>query len=47
MLLTVFRKERMREDVEVKRALIARQRCAAEHPPAHEVYYRQTAEEER
>lgn len=35
ILLTVFRKTRMREDAEVKRAKLAQQTCEAEHRPAH------------
>lgn len=40
ILLTVFRKTRMREDVEVKRAKLAQQTCQAEHEPAHQVFIR-------
>ncbi|MEV0779794.1 type II toxin-antitoxin system RelE/ParE family toxin [Streptomyces sp. NPDC050428] len=42
VLLTVFRKTRMRETAEVERAQAARRICAAEHPPAaaHRVYSR-------
>ncbi|MEV2193734.1 type II toxin-antitoxin system RelE/ParE family toxin [Streptomyces phaeochromogenes] len=42
VLLTVFRKTRMRETDEVHRAQRARKRCEAEHPPAreHDVYSR-------
>jgi hypothetical protein len=40
VLLTVFRKTRMREEAEVKRALLAKQVCAAEHGPAHEEFVR-------
>ncbi|WP_155053995.1 type II toxin-antitoxin system RelE/ParE family toxin [Streptomyces blattellae] len=42
VLLTVFRKNRMRESDEVLRAQRARKRCEAEHPPAreHDVYSR-------
>ena len=36
ILLTVFRKTRMRETDEVVRAQRARKRCEAEHPPACE-----------
>lgn len=40
VLLTVFRKTKMREDVEVKRAKLAQQLCRAEHEPAHEEFIR-------
>ncbi|MEU9750157.1 type II toxin-antitoxin system RelE/ParE family toxin [Streptomyces niveus] len=42
VLLTVFRKTRMRERAEVERAQAARRICAAQHPPAaaHHVYSR-------
>lgn len=40
VLLTVFRKTRMREGAEVKRALIAKQVCEAEHGPAHDEFVR-------
>lgn len=42
VLLTVFRKNRMRETDEVLRAQRARKLCEAEHPPAgeHDVYSR-------
>ncbi|MGP4010291.1 type II toxin-antitoxin system RelE/ParE family toxin [Streptomyces sp. NPDC002814] len=42
VLLTVFRKNKMRETDEVLRAQRARKLCAAEHPPAdeHDVYSR-------
>lgn len=40
ILLTVFRKTRMREEAEIKRALLAKQVCAAEHGPAHEEFVR-------
>lgn len=42
VLLTVFRKTRMRETAEVMRAQLARKACEAEHPPAgaHDVYSR-------
>jgi hypothetical protein len=36
VLLTVFRKTRMREDAEVRRAKLAQKVCEAEHGPAHE-----------
>ncbi|MGW7520847.1 type II toxin-antitoxin system RelE/ParE family toxin [Streptomyces sp. NPDC054796] len=36
VLLTVFRKTRMREDAEVERAKRAQKLCEAEHEPAHE-----------
>lgn len=40
ILLTVFRKTRMREDAEVKRAKLAQQVCQAEHEPAHQEFIR-------
>jgi len=40
ILLTVFRKTRMREDAEVKRAKLAQQACQAEHEPAHQEFIR-------
>ncbi len=40
VLLTVFRKTRMREDGEVKRAMLAKKICEAEHGPAHEEFVR-------
>ncbi|WP_337796475.1 type II toxin-antitoxin system RelE/ParE family toxin [Kribbella sandramycini] len=40
VLLTVFRKTRMREDSEVKRALQAKKVCEAEHGPAHDEFVR-------
>jgi hypothetical protein len=42
VLLTVFRKTKMRQTDEVQRAQRARKRCEAEHPPAdaHDVYSR-------
>lgn len=40
ILLTVFRKTRMREDIEVKRAKLAQQTCQAEHEPAHQEFIR-------
>jgi hypothetical protein len=40
ILLTVFRKTRMREEAEVKRALLVQQICALEHGPAHEEFVR-------
>lgn len=36
VLLTVFRKTRMRETDEVERAMRVRKTCEAEHPPAEE-----------
>lgn len=47
VLLTVFRKTKMREDAEVKRARQAKQLCETEHPVAHETYSRDAYEEER
>ena len=40
VLLTVFRKTRMREDAEVRRAELAQKACEAEHGPAHEEFIR-------
>ncbi|MFI7067706.1 type II toxin-antitoxin system RelE/ParE family toxin [Kribbella sp. NPDC050124] len=40
ILLTVFRKTRMREETEVKRAILAKQVCEAEHGPAHDEFVR-------
>ncbi|MEU0719139.1 MULTISPECIES: type II toxin-antitoxin system RelE/ParE family toxin [Streptomyces] len=40
VLLTVFRKTRMREDAQVDRAVIARKVCAEDHGPAHTTYSR-------
>lgn len=40
VLLTVFRKTRMREAAQVNRAVIARAVCAGEHGPAHTTYSR-------
>lgn len=40
ILMTVFRKTRMREDAEIKRAKLAQQTCQAEHGPAHEEFLR-------
>ncbi|MFF6810136.1 type II toxin-antitoxin system RelE/ParE family toxin [Streptomyces sp. NPDC012403] len=40
ILLTVFRKTRMREDAEVRRAKLAQKVCEAEHEPAHEEFIR-------
>jgi hypothetical protein len=40
VLLTVFRKTRMREDTEVKRALLTKKVCEAEHGPAHAEFVR-------
>lgn len=40
VLLTVFRKTRMREEAEVERAKVARKTCEAEHGPAHEEFVR-------
>ncbi|MFF9482238.1 type II toxin-antitoxin system RelE/ParE family toxin [Streptomyces sp. NPDC014733] len=41
VFLTVFRKTRMREDAEVKRAQQARERCAAEGHTAHDEFTRE------
>jgi hypothetical protein len=40
VLLTMFRKTRMREDTEVQRAKSAQKTCAAEHGPAHDEFVR-------
>jgi hypothetical protein len=40
VLLTVFRKTRMREAAQVARAVTARKVCESEHGPAHETYSR-------
>ncbi|MFZ4264422.1 type II toxin-antitoxin system RelE/ParE family toxin [Streptomyces arboris] len=40
VLLTVFRKTRMRESAQVERAVQARALCEAEHGPAHTTYAR-------
>ncbi|MER7997907.1 DNA-binding protein [Streptomyces sp. NPDC095613] len=45
MLLTVFRKSRQRETVEVERAQQAQKVCETEHDPAEHTYDR--IEEER
>ncbi|MET8055730.1 type II toxin-antitoxin system RelE/ParE family toxin [Streptomyces microflavus] len=49
VLLTVFRKTRMREKAEVERALAAQEACESSHEPAaeHEVYSRPVKEELR
>ncbi|MBQ0825488.1 type II toxin-antitoxin system RelE/ParE family toxin [Streptomyces sp. RG38] len=46
VLLTVFRKTRMREDAEVRRAKLAQKVCEAEHGPAHEEFVRTIEEGE-
>ncbi|MEU5519312.1 type II toxin-antitoxin system RelE/ParE family toxin [Streptomyces sp. NPDC093250] len=46
VLLTVFRKTRMREDAEVRRAKLAQKICEAEHEPAHEAFVRTVDEGE-
>lgn len=40
VLLTAFRKTKMREEAEVKRAMLAKKICEAEHGPAHEEFVR-------
>ncbi|MCX5560414.1 type II toxin-antitoxin system RelE/ParE family toxin [Streptomyces sp. NBC_00038] len=40
VLLTVFRKTKMREDAEVKRAKQAKALCETEHDPAHKEFTR-------
>lgn len=47
VLLTVFRKSRMREDLEVKRAKDAKMVCEAYHGPAQVVYTRYDKPEAR
>jgi hypothetical protein len=44
VLLTIFRKTRMREASEIDRARQAQKLCEAEHEPAHETYTRTTEE---
>ncbi|MER5440160.1 type II toxin-antitoxin system RelE/ParE family toxin [Streptomyces sp. NPDC002790] len=46
VLLTMFRKTRMREDAEVDRAKQVKKTCASEHGPAHEVFERDIDKEE-
>lgn len=46
VLLTVFRKTRMREDAEARRAKLAQKVCEAEHGPAHEEFIRTIEEGE-
>jgi hypothetical protein len=46
VLLTVFRKTRMREEAEVKRAKFAQKICEAEHEPAHAEFSRKVEEGE-
>ncbi|MGV9343209.1 type II toxin-antitoxin system RelE/ParE family toxin [Streptomyces spiralis] len=45
VLLTVFRKTRMREEAEVKRAKLGKELCEAEHGPAHDEFTREFLEE--
>jgi phage-related protein len=40
VLLTVFRKTRMRESAQVARALAAQAECARTHSPGHDLYER-------
>ena len=47
VLLTVFRKNRMRETAEVERARLAQKLCDAEHGPAERIYTRCTEERGR
>lgn len=47
VLLTVFRKTRMRETAEVDRAQRAQKVCEAEHEAARHTYERERYEEER
>lgn len=46
VLLTVFRKTKMREEAEVRRAKIAQKTCEAEHGTAHEEFTRMFEEGE-
>jgi hypothetical protein len=46
VLLTVFRKTRMREETEVRRAKHARKICEADHEPAHDEFLRVVEEGE-
>ena len=46
VLLTVFRKTKMRESKEVERAVAAQAECAANHDIAHETYDRPAREPE-
>lgn len=45
VLLTVLRKTRMREEAEVKRAMLAKELCEAEHGPAHDEFTREFRED--
>ncbi|MFD5506186.1 type II toxin-antitoxin system RelE/ParE family toxin [Streptomyces sp. NPDC127051] len=40
VLLTVFRKTRMREESQVQRALWKQKECESDHPPAGDTYHR-------
>lgn len=44
VLRTVFRKTRMREEAEVKRAKLAKELCEVEHGPAHDEFTREFRE---
>ncbi|WP_370102367.1 hypothetical protein [Streptacidiphilus sp. MAP12-20] len=47
VLMTVFRRTRMREDAEVKRARTVKQTCEASHSsPAHETCSRHACQED-
>lgn len=46
VLLTVFRKTRMREESQVQRALWKQKECESEHPPACDTYHRGFEEQE-
>ncbi|WP_405065721.1 type II toxin-antitoxin system RelE/ParE family toxin [Kribbella sp. NBC_01510] len=46
VLLTVFRKTRMRENSEVTRAVLAKKVCETEHGPAHQEFFRTIEEGE-
>ena len=46
VLLTVFRKTKMRESKEIERAVAAQAECAANHDIAHETYDRPAREPE-
>jgi len=43
VLLTIFRKQRMRETGEVERARLAQKACESGHAPGHDVYDRKGA----
>ncbi|MFE3851860.1 type II toxin-antitoxin system RelE/ParE family toxin [Streptomyces griseorubiginosus] len=45
VFLTVFRKTKIREEAEIKRAKLAKELCEAEHGPAHDEFTREFREE--